>query len=96
MSHTMTLPGRVQVKMRVSSGQATVEVDISVAAQKLCVPVSACTDVLLYITYLQQEKTRCIIIYNLPATRENSWRLTIIPACTCIAGASWYNKFIDH
>ncbi len=44
MSHRMTLPGRVQVKVIVSSGQATVGVDISVAAQNLCVSVNTCTD----------------------------------------------------
>ena len=32
--HRMTLPGRVQVKVTVSSGQDTVEVDVSVAAYK--------------------------------------------------------------
>ena len=31
--HRMRLPGRVQVKVTVSSGQATVEVDVSVAEQ---------------------------------------------------------------
>ncbi len=34
--HRMRLPGRVQVKVTVSSGQATVEVDVSVAV-KNCV-----------------------------------------------------------
>ncbi len=33
MSHRMKLPGRVQVKMTVSSGQATVGVNVSVAAK---------------------------------------------------------------
>ncbi len=46
---TPIAPGRVQVKVTVSSGQATVGVDISVAAQQLCVPVKACTDLYNYI-----------------------------------------------
>ncbi len=34
MSHRMKLPGRVQVKVIVTSGQATVGVDVSMAAQQ--------------------------------------------------------------
>ncbi len=53
--HCMKLPGRMQVKVTVSSGQATVEVDVRVAV-KMCVPVNMHVCICI-ITYLQQKKT---------------------------------------
>ncbi len=57
MSHTKTtLPDRVQLKVTVSSGQATVGVDVRVAAKIVC--SSEYADYYVYnYRYLQQEKT---------------------------------------
>ncbi len=41
--HRMRLPGRVQVKVTVSSGQATVELDVKVAVKNVCSSEHACT-----------------------------------------------------
>ncbi len=53
--HRMKLPGRVQVKVTVSSGQDTGGVDIKVAETNCVFDVNTC--VYRSITYLQQEKT---------------------------------------